>query len=315
MRRCLQLAELGIPAARPNPLVGSVIVHDGRIIGEGYHNHYGGPHAEVGAIRSADSSLLPFSTIYVNLEPCAHFGKTPPCADLIIEKRIPRVVISCTDTFSEVSGKGIERLREAGIEVVTGVLEKEGRWMNRRFFNFHERKCPYIILKWAESADGFMDLPRSANEKGVRWITGPETKQLVHKWRSEEAAIVVGHNTWINDQPALDVREVEGKSPIRIIMSTDENLSGLTETDHLIAPNPYALIEVCNKHRLSSVFIEGGSSILKRFIDAGLWNEARVFKGSDNFEDGLKAPVRPKSNRISEEKLPGGDFLTIYYND
>lgn len=217
--RCLQLAKLGRGMVAPNPMVGSVVVHKGEIIGEGYHQAYGEAHAEVNAINAVkDKTLLPQSTIYVNLEPCAHFGKTPPCANLIIESKIPKVVIGCVDPYAEVSGKGIERMQNAGIEVVVGVLEKQSIALNKRFFTFHAAKRPYIILKWAQSANGMIDTLRGENEKGIVWLTQPATKTLVHQWRAEEAGILVGRKTIYNDNPSLTTRLVKGPHPIRIIL-------------------------------------------------------------------------------------------------
>ncbi len=313
MQRCLQLAKQGMPLARPNPLVGCVIAHKNKIIGEGFHKEYGGPHAEVNAVNSVmDPSLLPLSTIYVSLEPCAHFGKTPPCADLIIKHNIQQVVISCIDTFSEVAGKGIQRLKDAGVDVITGILENEGRELNKRFFTFHEQKRPYIILKWAQTPDGFIDKPRTQGETGIRWITGAETKQLVHQWRSEEMGILVGHNTWINDRPALTVREVEGKNPVRIIwsFSSTEEL-GLNSGDLVVSGNVHQILEECYSKGIQSVFVEGGAKTLQQFMDSGLWDEARIFHGNVNFNEGIKAPVID-AKQSSRTELPGGDLLYTY---
>ena len=223
MQRCIELASKAMGCASPNPMVGSVIVYNNKIIGEGYHEKYGSHHAEVNAINSVkDKSLLSKSTLYVNLEPCAHFGKTPPCSDLIIQNKIPEVVIGCVDTFSEVSGKGIERMRSVGIDVKVGVLENESRELNKRFFTFHEKKRPYIILKWAESKDGFI-APK--NQTKPFWMTSSESKKLAHKWRAEEDAILIGRITAEKDNPSLTVREVEGSNPIRIVIDKDLKLS------------------------------------------------------------------------------------------
>jgi diaminohydroxyphosphoribosylaminopyrimidine deaminase/5-amino-6-(5-phosphoribosylamino)uracil reductase len=229
MLRCLELAKDGFGNVAPNPMVGCVIVCEGKIIGEGYHQEYGKAHAEVNAIHSVrDKSLLQKSTLYVNLEPCAHFGKTPPCANLIVEHNIPRVVIGCVDSYSEVSGKGIEKLRNAGIEVTVGILENESLELNKRFFTFHNKKRPYVILKWAETQDGFIDVDRpldkSRDTTADNWITSPLSKQLVHKWRSEEAAIMVGTTTVLNDNPQLNVREWKGKNPTRIVIDLQDRL-------------------------------------------------------------------------------------------
>jgi diaminohydroxyphosphoribosylaminopyrimidine deaminase/5-amino-6-(5-phosphoribosylamino)uracil reductase len=219
MQRCFQLAENGLGYVAPNPLVGCVIVCDGKIISEGFHQQYGLNHAERNAIlHVADKDLLKKSILYVNLEPCSHFGKTPPCADLIIERKIPKVVVSNLDSNPEVAGKGIERLQNAGIEVITGVLENQGRFLNRRFFTHIEKKRPYIILKWAKSLDGFM------SSETERWITNEAMRNLVHKWRSEESAIMVGTNTVSTDNPKLNVRAYFGKNPLRITIDKNHRL-------------------------------------------------------------------------------------------
>ena len=225
MQRCLELAKLGLGEAAPNPMVGSVIVHKGKIIGEGYHHKSGDAHAEVNAINSVkDQALLTDSTIYVNLEPCAHYGKTPPCADLIVEKKVPRVVIGCVDSFAKVAGKGIEKLRKAGCDVKVGVLEQECLELNKRFFTFHEKKRPYIILKWDETTDGFIDVLRKPTDPiEPHWITNDLAKKLVHKWRTEETAFMVGTNTARNDNPRLTTREWSGRNPVRLVV--DRSLS------------------------------------------------------------------------------------------
>lgn len=315
IERCLFLAQLGAGNVAPNPLVGSVVVCDGKIIGEGYHERYGQAHAEVNAIRSVeDKSLLKKSTIYVNLEPCAHFGKTPPCADLIVSSEIPRVVIGCIDSYSEVAGKGIERMRAAGIEVIVGVAEAASLDLNRRFFTFHTKKRPYIILKWAQSLDGFMDIDRSSGEKGIVWITQPETQVLVHKWRHEEAAILVGKNTIATDNPSLTCRAFEGNSPIRIVIDQKLKLDygGFKVGDRIV--KTYILTEkeiissgqleyvqitdftlesilsaLCERN-IQSVIVEGGRATLDHFISANLWDEARVLTGSTALKAGIKAP-------------------------
>ena len=317
MRRCIQLAENGLGHTSPNPLVGCVIVHDGVIIGEGYHRAYGKPHAEVHAIQSvANKDLLRQSTLYVNLEPCAHYGKTPPCSDLIVAMKIPRVVIGTVDSHSLVAGKGIERLRNAGIEVTTGVLQWECYRLNRRFFTYHEKKRPYIILKWAQSRDGRMDIQRMNHEKGIHWITGKDAKRQVHLWRSQEDAILVGTQTVRNDNPSLTVREIEGKNPVRLVWDRDLQL----DLTYNVFNNDAATI-VLNAHkteRLSdslqlirldfdgdllkelmhqlfqmhivSMIVEGGADTLQRFIQADLWDEARVLTGDSILISGLQAP-------------------------
>jgi len=356
MFRCLELAKNGLGVVAPNPMVGSVVVYRNKIIGEGFHQQYGKAHAEVNAINSVkNKTLLPKSTLYVNLEPCAHFGKTPPCADLIIEHHIKKVVIGCVDSFSEVSGKGIERLKNAGIEVVVGVLEKESLELNKRFFTFHNKKRPYIILKWAETKDGFIDVDRECEEHSNQfkkqtdcfvplrstrndvnnWITSPLSKKLVHKWRSEEAAIMVGTNTALNDNPLLNVREWTGKNPVRIVLDLklrlpkeiylfDKTISTLVftyqkkeaeenlEYIQLDASKNLEnqILEALYKRNIQSVIIEGGATLLQSFIDANLWDEARVFIGNKTFEKGLKAP---NTNLLpsSTEKI-SDDVLLIY---
>ncbi|MGQ1787953.1 MULTISPECIES: bifunctional diaminohydroxyphosphoribosylaminopyrimidine deaminase/5-amino-6-(5-phosphoribosylamino)uracil reductase RibD [unclassified Saccharicrinis] len=329
MQRCLQLAKIGLGNTYSNPMVGSVIVHNGRIVGEGFHHRAGEPHAEVNAINSVkDKSLLRASTLYVNLEPCAHYGKTPPCSLLIKESGIPKVVVGCTDTFSEVAGKGIEMLREAGADVKVGVLKDESRELNKRFFTFHEKQRPYVILKWAQTLDGFIDIDRDKENYGQpTWITNEIAKKLVHKWRSEEQAILVGTNTAIKDNPSLTTREWSGNSPVRILVDrmgrvpqTHHILNGEVETivftsvhkeesakirfvnidfDQNIVPQ--ILTELHSKH-LQSVIIEGGKQILESFIDANLWDEARVFIGNKIFKAGVEAP-KLKALPISEEEV------------
>ncbi len=316
MKRCLELAELGKGTAQPNPMVGSVIVHNGKIIGEGYHKNCGEAHAEVNAINSVkDESLLKESTLYVNLEPCAHQGKTPACSLLIIEKQIPNVVIGCIDTFSKVSGKGIEMLKNADVNVTVGILENESRWLNRRFFTFHEKKRPYIILKWAETIDGYIDINRKNPEQKAEWITNEISRKLVHKWRTEEPAIMVGTNTAKLDNPELNVRAWSGNNPTRITIDKDlilpKSLNILDKTIPTIvftkkqkqSENNLEYIridfskEIHNqilnhlyKKEIQSIIIEGGKEFLDSFISNNLWDEARVFVGEKHFYDGVKAP-------------------------
>lgn len=316
MQRCISLAENAKGQTSPNPLVGAVVVYQDRIIGEGWHHFAGGPHAEVNAINSVeDPSLLSQSTIYVSLEPCAHFGKTPPCSDLIIEKKIPRVVIGCRDPFSEVNGRGIEKLRASGVEVIEGVLEEECRNLNAGFFTFHTKKRPYIILKWAQTTDGFMDPIRQNGDKGVKWITQPETKVLVHQWRAEVDAILVGKNTVLNDDPSLTVREVAGKNPIRLVMDPHMQIRGsysifndeaktfiFTGTQEFPKNNTlyqyidfdlnplHDILQFCYQHEIQTLMVEGGAKTIQSFIDGGLWDEARVLNGVSRFGAGLSAP-------------------------
>ncbi len=327
MERCLELARNGQGHVAPNPMVGSVIVHNDRIIGEGFHQKYGGPHAEVNAINSVkDQELLQASTLFVNLEPCAHHGKTPPCSDLIIEKKIPKVVIGCQDSFEQVSGKGIEKMRKAGIKVIVGVLEKESQHLNRRFFTFHQKKRPYIILKWAETIDGYIDIDRSSGDKGIIWITHPYLKIPVHKWRSEEMGIMVGTNTAENDNPSLTTREWAGKSPKRFVIDRDlslpQNLNlfdGSIPTWVITTKSPkeskhYSFItidfdkkmlqktmEELYSLEIQSIIIEGGRELLQSFIDEELWDEARVLIGNKTFGAGIKGPlIRKKMEKFCQ---------------
>lgn len=318
MRRCLELARKGLGLTRQNPLVGAVIVHNDRIIGEGYHNEYGGPHAEVVAINSVrEKNLLKESTIYVNLEPCSHHGKTPPCSILIRDSGIKRVVIGCSDSNPLVSGKGISILKNIGAEVIVGILENESRFLNRRFFTFQEKKRPYIILKWAESADGFIDRNREeTSENKPIWITNHSSKMLVHKWRSEELSILAGTNTLNLDNPELSVREWPGINPLRIgldkngrlfddlhikdgniptVIFSSEDFSDSNNLSYISIPKENFEIEIILKElyklQLTSVFVEGGSKILQSFINLGLWDESYVFFGNKMFSSGVKGPV------------------------
>ncbi|MEN8120058.1 MAG: bifunctional diaminohydroxyphosphoribosylaminopyrimidine deaminase/5-amino-6-(5-phosphoribosylamino)uracil reductase RibD [Bacteroidota bacterium] len=320
MKRCLELAKLGLGTAAPNPMVGSVIVYKDKIIGEGYHQKCGEAHAEVNAINSVKNpELLEKSTLYVNLEPCAHHGRTPPCADLIVEKKIPRVVIGCVDSFAKVSGKGIEKLQKGGCDVTVGVLEKESKELNRRFFTFHEKRRPYIILKWAETKDGFIDKKRKSEETVEQnWITNQVSKQLVHKWRTEESAFMIGRKTAKKDNPQLTVREWHGRNPIRIVLDNKLSLSTdlklfdnsaqtlifnsqkdeQTQNLHYIKVDfdDSVLNSILSKLydlEIQSLVVEGGEKLLTSFIKAGLWDEARIFVGNKYFKEGVKAPNFP----------------------
>lgn len=291
MQRCLQLASLGLGDVQPNPMVGAVIVKDGQIIGEGYHHKYGGPHAEVNAIDSVkDKELLKKSTIYVNLEPCSHFGKTPPCADLIVRMGIPKVVVGTVDYHDKVNGHGIAKLQEAGIEVVTGVCEADCVELNRRFFTYHRQHRPYVILKWAETADGFMDIDRSTNPTDSYWITNPALKVVVHKWRSEEDAILVGYNTMVNDKPQLTTRLYPGKDPQRYLMQRgNEQVAPLPCI--LTPSNVEECLQIMYDNRVQSVIVEGGRKTLDLFLASGLWDEARILVGNQRWGKGLPAPA------------------------
>ncbi len=340
MNRCFELAKKGLGKASPNPLVGAVIVNNSKIIGEGFHEKFGNAHAEVNAINSVENQeLLKDSTLYVNLEPCSHFGKTPPCADLIIQKQIPRVVIANLDPNPLVAGKGIELLRQHGVEVFTNFLSEEGTKLNKRFFTFHLKKRPYIILKWAQTIDGFMDINRAEkNKKDKYWITNNELKLLVHKWRTEEDVVLVGANTVLNDNPKLNVREWIGKNPIRIILSKNEilncNLNILDDTqstiiftstdkkyegDHtttIFIPETSNFIETVLDYlyqiQIQSVIIEGGFEILNSFISSNIWDEAFVLVGNKMFINGLKSPII-KSNLVSIKTI-SQDKIIHYLN-
>ena len=335
MQKCLELAHKGIGNVCPNPMVGSVIVYNNTIIGKGYHQKYGCNHAEVNAIANVkNKNLLSKSTLYVNLEPCSHFGKTSPCADLIIDQRIPKVVIGCLDTFSKVSGKGIKKMEKAGIEVVLGVLEKESRQLNKRFFTFHEKKRPYIILKWAESKDGY--IAPTFHDKPF-WMTCRKSKKLTHQWRAEEAGILIGRVTAEKDNPLLTVREVKGNNPTRIVidkklkLSKDLNLFN-SEVETIIFnaleskkenKNNYIKITFNNViknllyklHRkdIQSVIVEGGCKVLQSFINANLWDEGRVFIADCKLEDGIKSP-NIKGKVLSKLKIDV-DYLKMIIND
>ena len=337
IKRCLELAKNGLPSAMPNPSVGAVIVYQNKIIGEGYTSKYGGNHAEVNAINSVkDKLLLCKSTLYVSLEPCSHFGKTPPCADLIIKNKIENVVIGTLDSNEKIAGNGIKKLVEAGINVTVGVLEKECKDINKRFFTFHEHKRPYIILKWAESLDGYI-APISRENQEPIWITNSISRQLVHKWRSEEQAILVGTKTVLDDNPKLDVRDWNGKNPTRIILdkigkiSSDYNVKDkkvktivITEQENLqssdylqyekcIFDNQLVAIicEILYKNNIQSVLIEGGTKTIQSFIDATIWDEARIFKGTIIFKNGTKAPILNYIN-ATKQTIINDELLTIY---
>lgn len=332
MQRCLQLAKLGAGQVAPNPMVGAVLVHQGRIIGEGYHRLYGFAHAEVNCVQSVkpeDLALIPASTMYVSLEPCAHHGKTPPCANLIVAQEIKAVVIGCVDTFSKVAGKGIEILKNAGITVRTGILEQECRDLNSRFFTFHEKKRPYIILKWAQSPAGYIS---SADGKPVR-ISNAFSDRLVHRWRSEEMSIMVGTNTALLDNPRLNNRLWTGKDPIRLVIDRtlkiprkhhlwNGSISTLfftaqasSEKETVQIDFEQALLPQIMQHlherSIQSVLVEGGADLLNQFISTGLWDEARVITGTKVFPGGLAAPVLPKALLINETNLEGDRIL--YY--
>jgi len=343
MKRCIQVAKNGAGTTAPNPMVGCVIVHSDKIIGEGFTSPYGGAHAEVNAIFSVrDTELLRKATLYVTLEPCSHFGKTPPCADLIIKHTIPKVVIGTLDPHDKVSGKGVQRLRQAGCEVEVGVLEWACREHHKRFLTFHEKKRPYIILKWAQTLDGFIAPDHAARKVDPEpfWITNQYSRQRVHQWRSEEQAILVGTRTVLADNPKLDVRHWEGQSPLRVVL--DRNLKippqfhvldgsvptlVLTEvgdTSGYISGLSYEILDfssnlveqICNvlySHSVTSVLVEGGTQTLQSFIDSRIWDEARVFTGNQKFHNGIEAPKL--SGNLTQTETMLTDTLYTYRND
>ncbi|MBK6835688.1 MAG: bifunctional diaminohydroxyphosphoribosylaminopyrimidine deaminase/5-amino-6-(5-phosphoribosylamino)uracil reductase RibD [Bacteroidetes bacterium] len=333
MKFALQFAEKGRGKVAPNPMVGCVIVKDDKVIAEGYHQQYGGPHAEVNAINSLPSNFdFTDCTLYVNLEPCSHYGKTPPCSDLIISKKFKRVVVGNLDTNPLVAGKGIQNLKDAGIEVSSGIINSESRELNKRFFWFHEKKQPYVILKWAETKDGFISREPLPANKEDNWITSAESKKLVHQWRAEEQAIMVGTNTVIVDDPELTTRLVDGNNPVRVIIdrglklprtskvfSTNGRVIIVTDKDVTDEANityckvnfdkdfVKSLLNKLFELSIQSLIIEGGSKLLNSFIEAGAWNEARVFVGEKEFEKGIKAPVFDKT--VAEMEIVGVDKL------
>jgi len=333
MRRALELASLGMGSVSPNPLVGCVIVHEGRIIGEGYHEYYGGPHAEPNAINSVkDPSLLPFSTVYVTLEPCAHWGKTPPCANLLVEKKVKKVVIGALDSNPLVAGKGVKILESAAIEVESGILEDEVREQNRRFFTFMENKRPYIILKWAQTRDGFV----ARTDYDSKWISNAHSRQLVHRWRTEEDAIMVGRATAQHDNPRLNVRDWTGKNPIRVVLDSscqlDTKLNLFDQSQPTLVYNHLRSEETENLsfvqlekgfgvreilddlyiRKVQSLIVEGGSQVLNSFLSSRLWDEARVFTGATSFGEGIAAPII--NGTLVESLSIQGDLLQVFKN-
>lgn len=329
IRRCIELASNGLCNAAPNPMVGAVIVHNGKIIGEGYHARCGEGHAEVNAIRSVkDESLLKESTIYVSLEPCSHYGKTPPCADLIISKGIPRVVVGCIDPFSQVSGRGIQKLRDAGIDVTVGVLEEECKHLIRRFVTFNTQKRPYITLKWAESADGFIDANRENGSPVV--LSTPITSMYVHKQRAEHKAILVGRRTALLDNPSLTTRNWYGVNPLRLVIdrtlslpsdlklfdhstptlvftekekAAEENLEYITlDFSKDILPQ---ILTVLYERKIQSLLVEGGTTLLQSFIDSELWDEMFVEHSEKVLGEGVKSPNIPKGTVMRTEMRDG----------
>jgi diaminohydroxyphosphoribosylaminopyrimidine deaminase/5-amino-6-(5-phosphoribosylamino)uracil reductase len=337
MQLCLDLAQRAKGHTAPNPMVGAILVHNDRIIGEGWHHYYGADHAEVNCLRNvaeADKHLIPESTMYVNLEPCAHYGITPPCANRLVEEKVKKVVIANTDPFEKVSGKGIDILKKGGIEVETGVLEKEGLWVNRRFFCFHTQKRPYIILKWAQTKDGFI----APADRSRLQITGDESTRLVHKWRTEEAAIMVGTTTAMNDNPQLTARLWQGKQPLRIVLDRKLQLPHahhvfdkaaatwiINEQKELLEGNIHSiplifddtllqqLLHKLYETKILSLVVEGGATLLNNFINAGLWDEARVFTGTASLKDGIPAPVL-RDEVTAYNTAIGNDTLQVSVN-
>jgi len=337
IKRCFELAQRAKGNTAPNPLVGAVLVCNEQIIGEGWHQHYGSAHAEVNclaSVKEADKHLICESTMYVNLEPCAHYGMTPPCANRLVQEKVKKVVIANTDPFEKVNGNGIQILNAAGIEVETGVLEKEGLWLNRRFFCFHEQKRPYIILKWAQTKEGYF----APADRGRFWITNKHSQQMVHKWRTEEGAILVGTNTAINDNPHLTARLWTGKQPLRIAIDrklkipTTHNLFNseaatwiINEEKELLDGNVHfmkcgfndtLLKEVLNQlynARILSLIVEGGAALLQSFIQQGLWDEARVFTGSNTLVGGILAPTLDNAMPAFQTQIDN-DMLNVYVN-
>lgn len=340
MRRCLQLAANGLATAAPNPMVGCVIVHNGQIIGEGFHIEPGGPHAEVHAVNSVkDPEMLRGSTLYVNLEPCSHHGRTPPCAVMIVKHDISCVVAGISDPYPEVAGRGFEILRRAGTDVITGVCAGECADLNRRFLTFHQKKRPYVILKWAQTIDGLIDKDRVPGESPhVNWITHPNNRILVHKWRSEEQAVMIGAATALRDNPSLTVREWTGRQPLRVVLDAKGELSpGLAVFDNnapSIAFVPQGrsihgvetvelngteeplqqVLKELTRRNVLSILVEGGQRLLKSFIEMNLWDEARIFTGNKLFFKGIDAP-RISSGRVLYTERLDNDTLTVLRNE
>ena len=343
MRRCIELAKCGFGTASPNPMVGAVIVCDGKIIGEGWHRRCGEAHAEVNAVNSVvDKSLLKKSTIYVSLEPCAHVGRTPACADMLIREGIPRVVVGSIDPFEKVAGKGIEKLRNAGVEVKIGVLKQECDWLNRRFFTFHTKRRPYIILKWAQTADGFIDNIRTDSTKKPLKITNVQFDRLVHKWRTEEDAILVGTRTALLDNPQLTARLWSGRNSVRVCIDRELKVSASSrifdcqaktiiingskegtngnlifckaDFNENIVPQ---ILDILYRNEIQSVIVEGGAQTLNSFISSGLWDEARIFTSTEKITNGVKAPDLPypcakieKEEDVTLKYIYNNDFYT-----
>lgn len=325
MKRCLSLAQKGLGNTYPNPMVGAVVVSEGKIIGEGWHKEAGTSHAEVIALEGIDKKQLAKATLYVNLEPCSHFGKTPPCCDLVISKGIKKVVVGAKDPNPKVAGKGIAAMQKAGIEVIVGIMEDACKTLNKRFYCFHNKKRPYIILKWAESADGFI-APEKQNKGEVRWISDAYSQQLAHKWRAEEQAILVGRNTIKQDNPLLTTRKWAGKNPIRLVIDpnakSELNAAVFNDDATTILVNVHkeetsnnvtwqkvnadnilkATLEKAYQNNIQSILVEGGAITLSHFLSQKLWDECRIISSPDPLKKGVNAPKKPKGKSI-EKKL------------
>lgn len=342
MQHCLRIAASGSGFVAPNPMVGAVVVHNNILIGEGFHARYGGPHAEVNAIAAVnDKSLLAASTVYVNLEPCSHFGKTPPCADLLIKHNVKRVVVGCTDPNPLVAGKGIQKLRDAGIEVTAGVLEQECRELNRKFITAFEKKRPFIALKWAETGDGFIDRKRTSPEQHPEKITGEKEQQFVHELRAASQAIVAGTATMLLDNPQLNVRFAAGNQPLRVIIDRTNRLprslhvfdgtvpalvfttAAVPETEQVsvfvLQPGEPELQQVLHelyRRSIHSLFVEGGSTLLQSFISSGLWDEAYIFKNNAlQFGEGVAAPAWSTLNKPAMKQQTGFQSDLYYFRN
>lgn len=338
IKRCIELAQNGLGTTYPNPMVGSVIVYEGQIIGEGWHKKAGEPHAEVNAVNSVkDKSLLKKATIYVSLEPCSHFGKTPPCCDLIIANEIPNVVVGTVDPNEKVAGKGILKLIEAGANVTVGILEEECNELNKRFFTFHQKKRLYIILKWAESQDGFLSPEKIIDQdRKPIWITNQYSRQLVHKWRTEEQAILVGTQTVVDDNPKLNARDWNGNNPVRIVIDQNNRIDEnsfvfddtvktivFSKTQKTLKENTQfevidfnenivtQILDILYQNQIQSIIIEGGRQTLQTFIDENIWDEARIFIGNSSFGNGTNAPIISKKNIIKKTNIQTDQLIEL----
>lgn len=339
MRRCIELARLGSGFVAPNPMVGAVLVYENRIIGEGWHRQYGEPHAEVNCINSVaetDRTSIAHSILYVSLEPCAHYGKTPPCTKLIIDHQIKQVVIGCRDPFEAVNGKGIEQLQEAGVSVIVGILEKACQQLNKRFFCFHQLQRPYVVLKWAQTADGFI----AANTAERLLITGADTNRLVHQWRSRESAILIGTETALKDNPSLTNRLWYGNNPVRMVVDRNlrlpKSLRLFNDGHPVIVFNKERegqdgaivyvkvnnrssvitqILAYCYAQQIQSILVEGGAALLHSFLQEGQWNELRTITNLEmKVGDGLSAPQMPENKAIEVVRM-GADEIRFYHHD